>query len=336
MFALLFLAMVLAYAVVVILTSIIPARSHYSFYERKRRQKRGNNSIDELDLQREDTIEIVVGIFRTLSSLMLVIFAVFAILAFGWFGGSLIALTGVVFYIAIARFEPIHEASQRIYDRLEVPLLGLIVGNITPFRLFRNVQNGVEGEVYIASKEELLHVVDHLPMILSKEERIMIKSGLAFSSIKVSTILTPRSVLETVNKNDLIGPLLLDELHKTGHSRFPVVDSDIDHVVGVLYIYNLLQLSDKKTYRAEDLMSKPVHYINQDQTLDQALAAFLQSHHHMFVVVNEYRETVGVLTLEDTIGSLLGRKVVDEFGAHDDLSSVAARNPRGRDSKSAS
>ena len=45
-------------------------------------------------------------------------------------------------------------------------------------------------------------------------------------------------------------------------------------------------------------------------------------------MVNEYRETVGLLTLEDTLEALLGRKIVDEFDAHEDLRVVAERNPR--------
>ena len=52
--------------------------------------------------------------------------------------------------------------------------------------------------------------------------------------------MTPRGVMNTVAKEDVIGPLLLDELHKTGHSRFPVTDGDIDHIVGILHIRSLL------------------------------------------------------------------------------------------------
>lgn len=75
-------------------------------------------------------------------------------------------------------------------------------------------------------------------------------------------------------------------------------------------------------------MDKRVHYIRQDHTLPQALAAFLSTHHHMFIVINEFRETVGILTLEDTLESLIGRRIIDEFDAHDDMRAVAERNAR--------
>ena len=75
-------------------------------------------------------------------------------------------------------------------------------------------------------------------------------------------------------------------------------------------------------------MEKRVFYIREDQTLQHALNAFIRTHHHLFVVVNEYRETVGVLSLEDVMEALLGHEIVDEFDAHDDLRKVAERNPR--------
>ncbi len=75
-------------------------------------------------------------------------------------------------------------------------------------------------------------------------------------------------------------------------------------------------------------MEKKVYYINQAQTLQHALAAFLSTQHHLFVVVNGYRETAGILTLEDCIEALLGRKIIDEFDTHDDLRVVASRNAK--------
>ena len=75
-------------------------------------------------------------------------------------------------------------------------------------------------------------------------------------------------------------------------------------------------------------MDKKVYFIRQDQDLEHALHGFLRSHHHLFVVINEYRETVGLLSLEDVIEALIGMKIVDEFDQFDDLRAVAGRNPR--------
>ena len=63
--------------------------------------------------------------------------------------------------------------------------------------------------------------------------------------MKIDEIMTPRSMIESVPMNELLGPLVLDDLHKKGYSRFPVIDGDIDHVVGVLRIQDLLTIDRK-------------------------------------------------------------------------------------------
>ena len=76
---------------------------------------------------------------------------------------------------------------------------------------------------------------------------------------------------------------------------------------------------------AEKAMDSGINYIRQDQTLNQALAAFLKTHKHLFIVVNESRETVGLLTLNDVIQELIGHPIIDEFDTHDNLHAVAKR-----------
>jgi putative hemolysin len=186
-----------------------------------------------------------------------------------------------------------------------------------------------QGDTPVASRQELEHLVNTSGVVLTADEKRLIINGLHFSQKTVESIMTPRGVVETVKKSDVLGPLMLDELHKTGHSRFPVIDGDIDHVVGMLHIKDLLTLGRKDTETAEQAMEKRVFYINQEQTLEHALAAFIKTRHHLFIVVNGYRETAGILTLEDVMEALLGREIVDEFDVHDDLRVVAARSAKG-------
>jgi CBS domain containing-hemolysin-like protein len=178
------------------------------------------------------------------------------------------------------------------------------------------------------SREELHYLVQHSGGLITEDEKKLITHGLSFDTRTVSEILTPRSVIDTIDKKELLGPLVLDDLHKTGHSRFPVIDGDTDHIIGILHIHDLLTLDSKRSTTAEKAMEARVFYIREDQTLAHALAAFLRTRHHLFIVVNEFRETVGVLSLEDVMEALLGRKIIDEFDAHEDLRAVAARNIR--------
>jgi CBS domain containing-hemolysin-like protein len=185
------------------------------------------------------------------------------------------------------------------------------------------------------SREELLHLVNQSGNLLSSDEKKLIQHGLEFDSKTVEEVMTPRGVIDSISKKELLGPLVLDDLHKTGHSRFPVIDEDIDHVVGMLHIHDLFTLDTKRSTTAEKAMEARVFYIRQDQSLHHALAAFIRTHHHLFIVVNEYRETVGIVSLEDVTEALLGRKIIDEFDTHDDLRQVAMRNPRSNNDSAA-
>ena len=104
----------------------------------------------------------------------------------------------------------------------------------------------------------------------------------------------------------MVGPLLLDELHRTGHSRFPVVDGDIDHIIGVLHTRDFMSLKEAVSAQVQTVMDPNVYYIDGAQSLEQALGAFIKTRQQVFIVVNTYRETVGMVTLDDCIEALLG------------------------------
>lgn len=172
------------------------------------------------------------------------------------------------------------------------------------------------------SKDELLAEIEQDQQALSKDEKLLLRQALMYQDMLVRDIMTPRSVVITVDANDTMGPLLLDRLHKSGHSRFPAVHGDIDHVMGVLYMHDLVPL-DPKVKKVSDAMSGKVFYVHQDKPLDHVLQAFLRTKHHLFMVVNEFEEIMGVVSIEDVLEAIIGRKIVDEFDQYEDLRAVA-------------
>ena len=181
---------------------------------------------------------------------------------------------------------------------------------------------GGAGGPMFYSKDELLREVEHDSHVLDRNEKLLIRQALRYQDILVRDIMTPRSVLTTVEEGDTIGPLLLDRLHKSGHSRFPVIREDLDHVVGILYMHELVPLNPKAK-KVSDAMSRKVFYVHQDKALDHVLQAFLRTKHHLFMVVNEFEEVMGVVSIEDVLETIIGRKIVDEFDQYEDLRAVA-------------
>jgi CBS domain containing-hemolysin-like protein len=298
-----------------------------SLFELERRA-RENDTAAIKTLQRESLLGDILSLQRLVSAFLLVVFVALSIATFGWFFGVIIAVFIALEAGAIARVPLWRHPVQKLYEQHEADILHFIEKFASVFRLMRSSMPDVPQHEQLDSREELQHLVAQSGALLSGDEKKLIEHGLAFESRHVHEIMTPRGVIDSISKKELLGPLVLDDLHKTGHSRFPVTDGDIDHVVGMLQVHNLLTLDTKRSLTAEKAMEPRVFYIKEDQTLQHALAAFIRTHHHLFVVVNEYRETVGILSLEDVIEALLGRKIIDEFDTHDDLRVVAMRNPR--------
>lgn len=320
---------VAVFALLLFVSGVAPKHVMMSRFELERRKKKGSNEAAE-SLRREMLLGSVISLQRVTISLLLVCFVLLSVAAWGWLIGILISAVVALEYNAIARFSVINRQSQQLYLRIETPILAFI--EKYPM-LFRYIQAALPPEKHdprLDSREELEHLVTQATHVLTKEERTRIVNGLHFDERSVKEIMTPRGMIDSISKKEILGPLVLDDLHKTGHSRFPVIDEDVDHIVGMLYIQDLLVInSGKGSVSVEKAMEPRVFYIHEDQTFAHALAAFIRTRHHLFIVINEFRETVGVISLEDVMEALLGHKIVDEFDAHEDLRMVAARNPRG-------
>lgn len=318
----------LAVALFLVVTGVRPTHTSLSRYELTRRAKEGDKDAQAI-LRREQLIGDVYSIQRVTTAILLVLISFLGVAAYEWTIGIIIALLIALEAAVVAHFPPLQRQSQKLYERAEPSLIRFAERFPYLVRLIRTVSPPIE-DATIDSKEELRHMVSQSGTLLSDDERAIIMSSLTFNSRSVKDVMTPRGVIDTINRTEILGPVVLDDLHQTGHSRIPVIDKDIDHVVGILYLRDLLVIDGGKRYSrtVEKAMNPKVYYIKETQNLSQALAAFIKTHHHLFIVVNEFRETVGLLTLEDVLEALLGRKINDEFDAHDNLREVAARNPR--------
>lgn len=325
LYALLSIAVVL----LVLVGAVRISRRAGSRFELQRKANAGDMNAIAV-LQRDDNIADLISTQRAVSALLIIIVTLVSVALYGWVVGVIIALVISLAYGLVARQAPVRRFAQKRYDTFEPTLIQWISKAPYIFAILRSVAVEPAADLQLASKEQLLDLIEKSHGVLTGEQKSLVKHGLEFGARKVANIMTPRSVIDSVSASELLGPLVLDDLHKTGHSRIPVIENDVDHIVGILHMRDLLVIdSGKRSSTVAKAMEARVFYIRDDQTLDEALAAFLKTHHHLFVVVNEYRETVGLLSLEDVIEALLGRRIVDEFDAHEDLRAVAARNPRG-------
>ncbi|HET8883870.1 MAG TPA: CBS domain-containing protein [Candidatus Saccharimonadales bacterium] len=324
--------LVVIFALLVIVSGVSPQRSALSQFELERRQANGESAAVAL-LRRERLLVDIISLQRAASALLLVCFVAVAIARFDWALGILLSVVAALTYGAVARWGFLQKRSQKLYKQYEPSLLRLVEKFARLSGLLRTVIPGSDRQVQLASRQELQHLITQSHGLMTADEKAFLTHGLAFASRQVSEIMTPRSAIDSISKKEMLGPLVLDDLHKTGHSRFPVIDKDLDHIIGVLHVRDMLTLDIKRSVTAEKAMESRVFYIHEKQTLSQAMAAFLRTHHHLLIVINESHETVGLLSLNDTIEAMIGRKIVDEFETHDDIQSVAKRSPRAHHSE---
>ena len=324
--ALLVILFTLCAVLLMAVAAVTPRRATLSSFELERRRKKGDKSAAD-ELRRMLLLDDVMSLRRVTEALLLVLAVVLAVAAFGFWLGVLVGVIVALVYGRIAHLDVVIHLVDGFYYRLEPRLLSLVERHPRLGWLMRSVTTHKESGV-LSSREELDHLVQQSAGVLSLDEKKLIASTLHFNQKTVEEVMTPRGVVDTVARGEVVGPLLLDQLHRTGHSRFPVTDGDMDHIIGILHVRDILALDNKKSHYTETAMEKKVYFINQNQKLERALAAFIKTRHHMFVVVNDHRETAGIITLEDVIEALLGRKILDEFDVIDDLRALAAKNPR--------
>jgi len=165
---------------------------------------------------------------------------------------------------------------------------------------------------------------------LGKRESGILKNLLRLRKTHVKDVMTPRTVVFSLPESLRVEEFFW-KYEAIRFSRIPIYSHDPEHLGGFVLRSDLLLAQARgntdtllATYR-RDLQAVP-----ETSTLLQAFEIFLRDHLHMMVVVNEYGETEGVVTLEDVIETLLGLEIVDESDKTEDLQALARRLWRKR------
>lgn len=164
---------------------------------------------------------------------------------------------------------------------------------------------------------------------ISESDLKTAQNALSLSDKTAGDVMLPRRKIKWVVAADSIGPMVMDELHQSGQTRFPVVKeitkSANQEIIGSLYLRDLLEYLEDKG-RIRDIMLPGAYFINESQSLRDTLDGFLKSGRHLLVVVNNFEEIVGVITLEDVLRQTFGLKISEEFDRYHDIRSVASRD----------
>ncbi len=199
---------------------------------------------------------------------------------------------------------------------LQAPVRGLSRFFDEVVKRLAGKQDETEGD---AIRAELLSVVEEASQEgqFGKTERDMIQAVMRFKDTTVEQIMTPRTEMEALELTNNLGELTRF-IRRSGHSRIPVYEGSLDHVVGIFYIKDLMRwLAGPGTQGAQKPFEfrsivRPALFVPETKTIRELLGELLEKKVHIALVADEYGGTSGLVTFEDIVEEVFG-EIRDEY-----------------------
>ena len=209
-------------------------------------------------------------------------------------------------------------------------LINIFVFITAPVRFFtRYVTDKISkgSEANGLTREEFIHqtLLSEDEGIIDEKESDVIENVLHLDEIKVRDILTPRRVMYAISLDDTIEEILADE-KIYNFSRIPVMGEDIDDIIGIALSKKIFQKAMENKKTKINKLTQDIYKINENIPVSKALDLFIKRKEHMFLVVDGYNQTEGIITLEDCIETLLGVEIMDESDTHEDMRELAKKD----------
>lgn len=144
-----------------------------------------------------------------------------------------------------------------------------------------------------------------------------IKNVFKLDKMTAEEVMTPRKSVVSLSL-DASDDEILDIIEEENYSRIPVYEESVDRVVGILHTCDYLLKRTEKNFKLRDILHEPV-FVPESVSLDVLFKDMQTDHNHMAVIVNEYGETAGIVTMEDILEEIVGEiwderdEEIDEF-----------------------
>lgn len=177
-------------------------------------------------------------------------------------------------------------------------------------RLFGVRADQVSGQAL--SREELRSVVNEAGALIPQRHQQMLLGILDLEKVAVDDIMIPRNEIMGIDIDDNWNQIR-DQLMHSQHTRLLVYKGDVDHVIGVVHIRHVLHLLTQKNFTRERLLEvvREPYYVLEATTLTAQLMSFQRLERRVGLVVNEYGDLLGLVTLEDILEEIVGEFTSD-------------------------
>jgi putative hemolysin len=231
--------------------------------------------------------------------------------------------------LAITHAERVALAAAGPVDRL-AGFLGPILWIVT--FISRGITGGRAARAPYLTEEELislLHVSEEQGVI-EEQEHQMIHGIIEIGDKTVREIMVPRTdIVAVAHDVELREVVRLFKEHR--HTRMPVFEHDIDHVVGLIHTKDLLLFYTLSTSQKFDMdkLLRPIEHTPEQKKVDELLHDMRTKKVHMMIVVDEYGGTAGLVTLEDLLEEIVG-EIRDEYDSAEEDQLVIVNDHEAR------
>ncbi|WP_296057352.1 HlyC/CorC family transporter [uncultured Amphritea sp.] len=163
------------------------------------------------------------------------------------------------------------------------------------------------GEHHHLSTEELRTLVNESGAVLQQRNQSMLLGVLELDEVTVNDIMIPRNEVIGIDMdNDL--EAIIDQLSNTAHTRLPVYRGELNKVVGILHMRNLAQVFRQESVTKAAILQviHEPYFVPESTPLHTQLLNFQQESRRIALVVDEYGDIQGVVTLEDILEEIVG------------------------------
>ncbi len=181
-----------------------------------------------------------------------------------------------------------------------------------------DVTNGVEDAPTQAENIEALISAGTEEGLIEEEDRKLIQSVVEFGDKIVREVMTPRPNIVAISADaplDQLRQLVINEQY----SRIPIYEGSIDQVVGFIHVRDMFELDEEeRASRTVRELMRPIRFVPETKPVNDLMREMQQDNTHMVIVVDEYGNTAGLVTMEDLVEVILG-EIRDEHEPDSDV-----------------
>ena len=180
-------------------------------------------------------------------------------------------------------------------------------------------------EVETDSDEEIMLLAEKSEKegTLTSSEREVINNALSLDEILVDKIMTPRTVVYSIDNSETIGSFMAKD-RNIPHARIPLYEDHSDNIKGIVRRRDILSAAaeDRDSLKISDLAMDAI-YVPDTATADDALQTFLRNHQQLAIAVDEFGNMSGVITMEDVIEHIIGQEIFEKDDPAVDMRELA-------------